>query len=128
MYVFLFKELEHDPIAYSNKSKNLEIKGTPLLLFVWAAYYKSGGDWRPYLPVLLGDIDSVNINPILEPSLLLKDLHVVSRHLPLSHQSIFSKRPVLEPVRSPPLATFINPLIPELNGDLPVKRERRNQG
>lgn len=74
---------------------------------------------RPwYLPVLLADLDRIHVDAVLEPALLVGDLDVVPAHLPLPHQAVVGKRPVLEPVGPPPLARLVVPLVPELDGDL----------
>lgn len=70
------------------------------------------------LPVLLADIHSVHIHAVLEPPLLLADLDVVCAVLPLPHQAVVRKGPVLKAVRPPPLAGLVVPLIPELDSNL----------
>lgn len=66
----------------------------------------------------LRDVDRVDVDAVLEPTLRVRDSDVVAAHLPLPHQSVLCKRPVLEPVRAPPLACVVVPLVPELDGDL----------
>jgi hypothetical protein len=68
--------------------------------------------------MLLADIDCIHIDTFLVPARLIVDTHVVGAHLPLPHQSVLCKRPVLEAVRPPPLAGRIVPLVPELDCDL----------
>lgn len=71
--------------------------------------------------MLLGYMDSVDINTILEPPLLLRNGDLIATHLPLPHPSISCKRPVLEPIASTPLATiFVSVLVPELDCDTVV--------
>lgn len=74
-----------------------------------------------HLPVLLTDLNSIHIDSILEPSLILSNLHVVRAVLPLLHEAVLRERPVLETIRPPPLARGIIPLVPELDGDLYTK-------
>lgn len=71
-----------------------------------------------FLPVLLTDVDRVHVHAILEPARPLVDGHVVAAHLPLPHETVLGKRPVLEAVRPPPLAGRVVPFVPELHRDL----------
>ncbi len=66
----------------------------------------------------LADLDGIDIDPALEPALPFVDSHVVPAHLPLAHQAILGKRPVLQPVGAPPLACLILPFVPKLDSDL----------
>ncbi len=66
----------------------------------------------------LADLHSVHINPALEPTLAVFNLHIIPAHLPLPHQTILSKRPVLQSICAPPLARLILPLVPKLHSDL----------
>lgn len=50
------------------------------------------------LPVLLTDLHGIHIDSILEPPLILTDLHIVCAVLPLLHQAVLRERPVLEAV------------------------------
>lgn len=68
--------------------------------------------------MLLPDLDSIDIHPVAKPPLLLGDSDIISTHLALSHESIVRKRPVLQPIGSPPLALVVIPLVPELDRDL----------
>lgn len=68
--------------------------------------------------MLLTDLNRVDINPVLEPPRALLDPHIIPAHLPLPHQPVLGKRPVLQPIRPPPLARPVPPLIPELDRDL----------
>jgi len=71
-----------------------------------------------YLPVLLTDINSIDIHAVLEPPLLDRDADVVPAHLSLPHQPVVGESPVLQAVGPPPLAVLVVPLVPELNCDL----------
>ena len=68
-------------------------------------------------PMLLRDVDSIHVHTILEPSVTLGDLDVITTHLPLAHPSIVGERPVLETIASLPLLAVMGILIfvPELN-------------
>jgi hypothetical protein len=70
------------------------------------------------LPMPLTDVNRVNINPVLEPSLVVLNLDIVAAHLALPHQPVRCKRPVLEPVCPPPLAGLVVPFVPKLHRDL----------
>jgi hypothetical protein len=74
------------------------------------------------LPMLLLDVDAIDVHAILVPPLLVRDPDVVPAHLPLPHQPVVRERPVLQPVGPPPLPGLVVPLVPELHGDL-VARE-----
>lgn len=69
-------------------------------------------------PMLRSNVHSVDIHAILEPTLLLVDLDVVSTHLPLLHQSILVKGPILESIASPPLTIIVMKFIPKLDSNL----------
>ena len=70
------------------------------------------------LPVFLIDSNFVDINSLLEPSLSVSELNVISAHLSLPHSPILGKSPVLKPIGPPPLSSLIVPFIPELDGNL----------
>lgn len=69
-------------------------------------------------PMLLTNLDRVNIHSILEPPLIVGDLHIVATHLPLLHSAVLCKRPILKTIASIPLSALVMPLIPELDSDL----------
>lgn len=66
----------------------------------------------------LAYVDRVHVDAVLEPTLPVGDLDVVAAHLPLAHQAVVGKGPVLQAVRPPPLPFLVVPLVPELDGDL----------
>lgn len=68
--------------------------------------------------MLWSNINSVDIYTILKPSLLLSDLNIITTHVPLLHQAIFIKSPVLKSVASPPLTIVIMKFIPKLYSNL----------
>lgn len=68
--------------------------------------------------MLFFDGNRVDVNSILKPSFLVRYLDVVAAHLPLAHESVLGKRPVLQAVRPPPLAALVVPLVPELDRNL----------
>lgn len=72
--------------------------------------------------MLLGNINSVHVNSILEPALFLGYLDIITAHLPLPHATIIGESPVLEPITPLPLHTIVLVLvlIPELHGDFVV--------
>ena len=72
--------------------------------------------------MLLRDINSIDIDPILEPALFGRDLNIIPAHLPLPHPAILRKRPVLEAITTLPLHFImaVLVLIPELDSDLVV--------
>jgi len=73
-------------------------------------------------PMLLRDIDNIDIDSILEPALFGRDLNIVPAHLPLPHPTILCKRPVLEAITTLPLHFImaVLVLIPELDSDFVV--------
>lgn len=76
--------------------------------------------------MLLGDLDRVHVDAVLEPPLLLADLDIVARHLSLTHTAILGEGPVLKAVAPLPLHLIVGVLIlvPELHRDLVfVERE-----
>lgn len=73
-----------------------------------------------YLPVRLVDWYRVDIDTIFKPSLIMRDLDIVTTHLSLSHASVVGKCPVFETIRTKPLACGIVPLVPELYCNLVV--------
>lgn len=76
-------------------------------------------------PMLLGNLDGVDVHAIDEPPLLTLDSHVVSAHLALPHEAVGGKGPVLKPVRPPPLAARVVPFVPELHGDFVVREGKQ---
>lgn len=72
--------------------------------------------------MLLRNIDSIDIDAILEPALFGRDLNIISAHLPLSHPTILCKRPILQAITTLPLHSVmaVLVLIPELDSDLVV--------
>jgi hypothetical protein len=78
-------------------------------------------------PMLLRDINSIDIDSILEPALFRQDLNIIPAHLPLSHATILCKRPVLEAITPLPLHAimFVLVLIPELDCDLVVRESEQ---
>lgn len=73
------------------------------------------------------NVHSVNIHAILEPTLFLTNLDVVSTHLSLLHQAVLVKSPILESIASPPLTIIVMKFIPKLHGDLKGGLEKRKQ-
>ena len=73
-------------------------------------------------PMLLRDIDSIDIDSILEPALFGRDLNIVPAHLPLPHSTILCKSPILQAITTLPLHSVmaVLVLIPELDSDLVV--------
>jgi hypothetical protein len=69
-------------------------------------------------PMLRSNVHRVNIHTILEPTLLLADLDVVSTHLSLLHQAVVVKSPILESIASPPLTIIVMEFIPKLHSNL----------
>jgi len=73
-----------------------------------------------------GNLHGIHINALLEPSLGLANLDVVTAHLSLAHLAIFGKSPVFESVTSHPLACIgVLELIPELHGNLVVAKGKQ---
>lgn len=72
--------------------------------------------------MLFRNIDSIDVDSILEPALLGRDLNIIPAHLPLSHPTILRERPVLETITTLPLHSIMAVLIliPELDCDLVV--------
>jgi hypothetical protein len=68
--------------------------------------------------VLRSNLHCVDVNVTLEPSLLIRNLDVIAAHLPLLHEAVLIKSPVLEAVAAPPLVIIIMELIPELDSNL----------
>jgi hypothetical protein len=83
--------------------------------------------YQQHSPMLLLDINSIDINPILEPALLGLNLYIIPAHLPLPHPAILSKRPVFQAITTFPLHSivFILVLIPELDSDLVVRESEQ---
>ena len=48
--------------------------------------------------MLLGDLYSVYVNTIREPTLIFVDLKIISAHLALAHPSIFGERPIFQTI------------------------------
>lgn len=70
-----------------------------------------------------GYFHRVHVNALLEPSLVLSDLDVVTTHLSLAHLAILGKSPILKTITSNPLARLgVLELIPELNSNLVVTK------
>lgn len=65
-------------------------------------------------PMLLTNIHGVDIHPILEPPLLVRELDIVPAHLPFPHEAIVGEGPVLQPICPPPLTGLVVPFVPEL--------------
>lgn len=67
--------------------------------------------------MLLRDVDSIHVHPILEPTLFLRDLDIIAAHLPLPHSTILREGPVFEPVASLPLhpIVLVLVLVPKLH-------------
>lgn len=70
------------------------------------------------LPMLLRNVNSVDINSIFEKPLMIGNFEIVAAHLPLAHTSVLSKGPVLKTVTSPPLTIGVMEFVPELNSNL----------
>lgn len=68
--------------------------------------------------MLRTNLHCVDVNVTLEPSLLIRNFDVVAAHLPLLHEAILVKRPVLKAVAAPPLVIVVVEFIPELDGNL----------
>jgi hypothetical protein len=105
-------ELSYDlrnfsPVKDTNQGLGLKLFAFPDL-----------GQRESLLPMLLRNVNSIDIHALFEPSLLIGDLDIISAHHPFPHSPIFSKCPVFKTIRSPPLAGGIMPFIPELNGNL----------
>jgi len=47
------------------------------------------------LPVLLANVNRVDVHAIFEPPILVGYLDVIGAHLPLLHEAVFGKCPVL---------------------------------
>ena len=77
--------------------------------------------------MLLRDIDSIDIDSILEPALFGRDLNIIPTHLPLTHPAILCKCPVLEAITTLPLRSImlVLVLIPELDCDLVVRESEQ---
>lgn len=77
--------------------------------------------------MLLADINSININTILEPPLALLNQHIIPAHHPLPHPPIGRKSPILEPITALPAHTVmcILVLIPELHSNLVVRKRKQ---
>lgn len=69
-------------------------------------------------PVRLPNIYSIDINSLLKPPLLIRDLNIIPAHLTLPHQPVVRECPVLEAVRAVPLPLLVMPFIPKLDCDL----------
>ena len=70
-----------------------------------------------------GNFHRVHINSILEPTLRLTDLDVITAHLALAHLAILGKSPVFETVTPYPLSGLgMLKLIPELHGDFVIAK------
>jgi hypothetical protein len=70
-----------------------------------------------------GNLHRVHVDALLEPSLGLADLDVVTTHLSLAHLAIFGKSPVFETITSHPLACLgVLEFVPELHGNLVVAK------
>jgi hypothetical protein len=83
--------------------------------YPYESYISSG---RLVSPVLLVDGHSVDVHAALEPPLLIRDLDIIAAHLPLAHEAVFGKGPVLKTVGPPPLAGLVVPFVPELDCNL----------
>ena len=68
--------------------------------------------------MLVGDINCVDVHRIFIPALIIANVHIISAHLPFTHQPVLGKSPVLEAICSVPLTVPIMPFVPELDGDL----------
>jgi hypothetical protein len=78
------------------------------------------------LPMRFGNLHRVHVYALLEPSLGLANLDVVTTHLSLAHLAILGKSPVFESVTSRPLARLgVLELIPELDGDLVISKGKQ---
>jgi hypothetical protein len=78
------------------------------------------------LPMRFGDLHRVYIDALLEPSLGLADLDVVTTHLALAHLAILGKSPIFEAITSRPLARLgVLKLIPELHGNLVIAKSEQ---
>lgn len=77
--------------------------------------------------MLLRDINSIDINSVLEPTLLDGDLNIVPAHLPLAHAAIFRESPVFEAITTLPLHSIVAVLIliPELHCNLVVRKSEQ---
>lgn len=74
----------------------------------------------------LGNLHRVHINSILEPTLSLADLDVVTTHLSLAHLAVLGKGPVFETITPHPLSGLdVFELIPELHRDLVVAKSEQ---
>lgn len=68
--------------------------------------------------MLFINLDFIHINSILIPPLFIRDFNIIPAHLPLSHPSILSERPVFKSISPPPLTGGVVPFVPELHCDL----------
>jgi hypothetical protein len=70
-----------------------------------------------------GDLHSVHVDALFEPSLGLADLDVVAAHLSLAHLAILGESPVFETITSSPFARLcVLELIPELHSNLVITK------
>lgn len=78
-------------------------------------------------PMLLRDLDSIDIHSILEPALFDRDLNIITAHLPLAHAAIFRESPVFEAITTLPLHSIVAVLIliPELHCNLVVRKSEQ---
>jgi hypothetical protein len=73
-----------------------------------------------------GNLHRVYIDALLEPSLGLADLDVVTTHLSLAHLAIIGKSPIFESITSRPLARLgVFKLIPELHSNLVISKGKQ---
>ena len=70
-----------------------------------------------------GNLHRVHVDALLEPSLGLADLDVITAHLSLAHLAILGKSPVFETITSRPLASLgVLELVPELHSNLVITK------
>lgn len=60
----------------------------------------------------------VHIHPILEPPFIIRDLNIISAHLPFPHPSVLLESPIFKTVTSVPLSSFIVVFVPKLDCNL----------
>ena len=71
-------------------------------------------------PMLLRDLNLIDIHTLPEPPALLSNLNIIPTHLPLPHPPVLRKSPVLESITALPLHPIMRilVLVPELDRDL----------
>lgn len=84
--------------------------------------HRFAGISSDHLPMLLTDLDTLNINTVSEPPPFLPNLNIIATHLALPHPAVLCKCPVLEAIASLPLHSILSVLVlvPELDCDFVV--------